>query len=45
MEDKILKIKENALSEIEKASNSKELDEVKNKYLSRQSELNTLKKV
>lgn len=44
MEDKILKIKENALSEIEKASNSKELDEVKNKYLSRQSELNTLKK-
>lgn len=44
MEQKILQIKESALSEIEKASSSKELEEVKNKYLSRSSELNNLKK-
>lgn len=44
MEDKILKIKETALADIENAKNSKELEEVKNKYLSRQSELNTMKK-
>ena len=44
MEQQILKIKETAISEIEKASNSKELEEVKNKYLSRSSELNNLKK-
>ena len=42
MEQQILKIKETAISEIEKASNSKELEEVKNKYLSRSSELNNL---
>ena len=44
MEQKILQIKKSALSEIEKASSSKELEEVKNKYLSRSSELNNLKK-
>ncbi len=44
MEQKILQIKESALSEIEKVSSSKELEEVKNKYLSRSSELNNLKK-
>jgi len=44
MEDKILEIKKNAQAEIEAASNSRELDEVKNKYLSRSSELNSLKK-
>ena len=44
MEEQILKIKELALADIEKAQNSKELEEVKNKYLSRSSELNNLKK-
>ena len=43
MEDKILKIKETALADIENAKNSKELEEVINKYLSRQSVLNTMK--
>lgn len=44
MEQKILDIKNIVLEEISKAQNSKELDEVKNKYLSRQSELTNLKK-
>ena len=44
MEQKILNIKENAILDIEKASCTKDLEEVKNKYLSRQSELNNLKK-
>ena len=47
MEQKILEIKDNALKEIEKASDMKSLEEVKNKYLSRASrasELNNLKK-
>ena len=44
MEEQILKIKELALADIEKVQNSKELEEVKNKYLSRSSELNNLKK-
>ena len=44
MESKILEIKKSATAEIEAASNLKELDEVKNKYLSRASELNNLKK-
>ncbi len=44
MEEKILEIKNSAITEINAASNLKELDEVKNKYLSRASELNNLKK-
>jgi len=44
MEEKILEIKKNATAEIDAACNLKELDEVKNKYLSRASELNSLKK-
>lgn len=44
MENKIQQIRDCALAEIEKADNSKTLDEVKNKYLSRSSEFNTLKK-
>lgn len=44
MEEKILEIKKSAMAEIDAASNLKELDEVKNKYLSRASELNNLKK-
>ncbi len=44
MEEKILEIKKSAITEINAASNLKELDEVKNKYLSRASELNNLKK-
>ena len=44
MEQKILEIKKNALSEIENALDQKALEEVKNKYLSRSCELNNLKK-
>lgn len=44
MENKILQIQESAIAEIEKAQNSKALEEVKNKYLSRSSEFNNLKK-
>ncbi|MDO5437689.1 MAG: phenylalanine--tRNA ligase subunit alpha [bacterium] len=44
MEQKILEIKKNALVEIENALDGKSLEEVKNKYLSRASELNNLKK-
>ena len=44
MEEKILKIKKEALLEIEQSDNQKKLDEVRNKYLSRNSELNNLKK-
>ena len=44
MESKILEIKKSAIAEIDAANNLKELDEVKNKYLSRASELNNLKK-
>ncbi len=45
MENKILEIKKNAINEeISGAKNLKELDEVKNKYLSRSSELNNLKR-
>lgn len=44
MESKILEIKNNAAAEINNAKTLKELDEVKNKYLSRSSELNNLKK-
>ncbi len=44
MEEKILAIKNSALELIEKANNSKDLEEVKNTYLSRSSELNNLKK-
>lgn len=44
MEQKILKIKESALTDIENATNSKELEEVKNKYLSRSCELSNIKK-
>lgn len=44
MEEKILKIKENALIEIQNITNTKDLEEVKNRYLSRNSELNNLKK-
>lgn len=44
MENKIHEIRESALSEIEKALDSKSLEEVKNKYLSRSSEFNNLKK-
>ncbi len=44
MEQKILEIKKNALAEIDNVSDGKTLEEVKNKYLSRASELNALKK-
>lgn len=44
MEEKILQIKKEALQEIEQIKNQKELDEIRNKYLSRASELNNLKK-
>ncbi len=44
MENKIQEIRTCALAEIEKADDSKKLDEVKNKYLSRNSEFNNLKK-
>ncbi len=44
MEQKILEIKKTALNEIQSANNGKTLDEVRNKYLSRGSELNSLKK-
>ncbi len=44
MEEKILQIKKEALQEIEQAENQKMLDDVRNKYLSRASELNNLKK-
>ena len=44
MENKINQIKTEALEKIEKASNLKELEEVKNQFLSRNSEFNNLKK-
>ena len=44
MENTIEKIKQEALKEIENINSLKTLDEVKNKYLSRNSELNNLKK-
>ena len=44
MEEKILQIKKEALTEIEQVKNQKELDEIRNKYLSRASELINLKK-
>lgn len=44
MEEKILQIKKEVLTEIEQVKNQKELDEIRNKYLSRASELNNLKK-
>ncbi len=44
MENRILEIKKTALSEVDKAFDLKSLEEVKNKYLSRASELNNLKK-
>lgn len=44
MENKILEIKANALEEIEKAQDLKSLEEVKNKFLSRNCEFNNLKK-
>lgn len=44
MEEKILQIKKEALTEIEQVKNQKELDGIRNKYLSRASELNNLKK-
>jgi len=44
MENKILEIEARAVSEIEKASDLKQLEEVKNKFLSRNSEFNNLKK-
>ncbi|MCD8025120.1 MAG: phenylalanine--tRNA ligase subunit alpha [Candidatus Gastranaerophilales bacterium] len=44
MKEKILEIKNNALNEIAKVDNQKALDEIRNKYLSRASELNNLKK-
>lgn len=44
MEEKILQIKKEALTEIEQVKNQKELDDIRNKYLSRASELNNLKK-
>ncbi len=44
MENKINEIRNLALAEIEKAVDLKSLDEVKNKYLSRNSEFNNLKK-
>lgn len=44
MEEKILKIRNSALAEIQNITNTKDLEEVKNRYLSRNSELNNLKK-
>lgn len=44
MEEKILEIKKCALSEIAEITSVKDLEEVKNRYLSRNSELNNLKK-
>ncbi len=44
MENKINQIKTEALEKIEKANNLKELEEVKNQFLSRNSEFNNLKK-
>ena len=44
MENKILEIKTQALAEINKAQDLKTLDEAKNKFLSRNSEFNNLKK-
>lgn len=44
MENKINQIRTEAIEEIQKASNLKELEEVKNKFLSRNSEFNNLKK-
>ena len=44
MENKILEIKKNAADEINAAGSLKDLEEIKNKYLSRSSELNNLKK-
>ena len=44
MENKILEIKTQALFEINKAQDLKTLDEAKNKFLSRNSEFNNLKK-
>ena len=44
MQNKIEEIKRNALSEIEQATDLKTLEEVKNIYLSRNSEFNNLKK-
>ncbi len=44
MENKIHQIEQEALAEIEKATDLKSLENVKNKYLSRNSEFNNLKK-
>lgn len=44
MEQLILNIKTSAQNEIEQAASSKDLEDIKNKYLSRSSELNNLKK-
>ena len=44
MENKILEIEKQAKEEIQKATGLKELDEAKNKFLSRNSEFNNLKK-
>ena len=44
MENKILEIKKNEADEINAAGSLKDLEEIKNKYLSRSSELNNLKK-
>ena len=44
MENKINEIRTLALAEIEKATDLKELENVKNTYLSRNSEFNNLKK-
>ncbi len=44
MEDKIIQIKKQALDEINKAQDLKTLEEAKNKFLSRNSEFNNLKK-
>ncbi len=44
MENRILEIKNSAVVEIEKINNGKDLEEFRNKYLSRNCELNNLKK-
>ena len=44
MENKINQIRQEAIAKIEKTTNLKELEEVKNQYLSRNSEFNNLKK-
>ena len=44
MENKINQIRTEAIEKIEKTTNLKELEEVKNQYLSRNSEFNNLKK-